>query len=308
MNSLKRLFSKISEWNYYIEGDKPASILSWVVDAIILSILTLCMSYLWFVYQSKIPWLSLIFALMATATVNIVYLQWRAGQFKRKKQAKLNKIAAAHRIKSLMQLTPTQFKWQLAKALLHSGKFEDIKVGKKFLKAKYDGRQALISFYHTPYSQQVPPFEIYKFLNVLKHSGYTTGFYFTLSSFSNTCNAILQDHDDIELHLIDGNNLIKIMEKAGIFNDSDAIKLHLRDEIEKSKIKKKQARKNLFTPAKAKTYIFYGFLFLAVSFLFRTYFIYYIILSVSFVLLGILVYIANPGTKETKSQDEVLND
>jgi len=309
MDFLKRLYAKIGEWNYYLEEEgKPTSIISWLVDGIMLATAALVISYLWFVYKTKIPWLSVIFALVVAVIISIGHFKLRAKQLERKRQAKLNSAAATYRKKELLNLTPEQFKWRLAKALLHSGKFEDIKIGKRFLKATYKGRQALIGFYHAPYSQKVPPFEVYKFLKVLKHCGYTTGFYFTSSSFSDTCRAILQDHDDVELHLIDGDGLLKIMEKSGVFNDQDAINLYVKSEIEKSRLRRKQARKNLLTPAKARTYILYGLLFLVSSFIFHTYFIYYLILSVSFVLLGILVYTANPKAKEAKPRDEVLND
>lgn len=309
MNFFKRLCNKIGEWNYYLEeGDKPASIVSWVIDAIMLATTSLIASYLWFVYKTKIPLLSLIFAIGAAGVISIAYFKLRAKQLERKRQTKLISVATTYRKKELLSLTPEQFKWRLAKALLQSGKFEDIKIGKRFLKATYKDKQVLIGFYHAPYCQQVPPFEVYKFLKIMKHCGYTTGFYFTPSNFSDTCHSILQDHHDLELHLIDGNGLIKIMEKSGIFNDQDAINLYLKSEIERSRLRKKKARKNLFTPAKARTYILYGLLFLVASSIFQTYFIYYLILSVSFVLLGILVYIAHPRAKRTKTQDEVLNE
>ncbi len=309
MNLLKRLCTKIGEWNYYLEeGDKPASIVSWLIDAIMLASAALVTSYLWFVYKTKIPWLSLILAIVVAGAISMAHFKLRAKQFERKRQAKLISAAATYRKKELLNLTPEQFKWRLAKALHHSGKFEDIKIGKRFFKATYKGKQALIGFYHTPYSQQVPPFEVYKFLRILKHCGYTTGFYFTSSSFSDTCHAILQDHDDVELYLINGDGVVKMMEKSGIFDDQDAINLYLKSEIEKSRLRRKKARENLLTPAKARTYILYGLLFLVASFIFQAYFIYYLILSVSFVLLGILAYIAHPRAKGVKAQDEVLNE
>ena len=309
MDVLKKLSAKISEWNFYLEeGDKPTSIVSWLVDAIVLASASLAISYLWFVYKTKTPWLSVIFAIVVTGAISAAHLKLRAKQLERKRQARLNSAAATYRKKELLSLTPEQFKWRLAKALFHSGKFEDIKIGKRFLKATYKGKQALIGFYHAPYSQQVPPFEVYKFLEILKHCGYTTGFYFTSSSFSDTCYAIQQDHDDLELHLLDGDGLLKIMEKSGMFNDRDAVNLYLKSEIDRSRLRRRQARRRLLTPAKARTYILYGLLFLVASFIFQTYFIYYLILSVSFVLLGILVYIAHPKAKSVKARDEVFNE
>lgn len=309
MNFLKRLYAKIGEWNYYLEGgDKPTTIVSWVIDAIMLAGAALITSYLWFVYKTKIPWLSVIFAIVMTATISVAYFKLRAKQLERKRQAKLNSIAAAYRKRELLELTPQQFKWRLVKALLQSGKFEDVKIDKRFLKAIYQGKPALIGFYHAPYSQQVPPFEVYKFLKILKHCGYSIGFYFTSSSFSDTCHTILQDHDDVKLHLIDGDGLVKMMQKSGIFSDQDAINFYLKSEIEKSRLRRKQARKKLLTPAKARTYILYSLLFLVASFIFQSYSIYYLILSVSFVLLGILGYIAHPSPKDVRHHEEAFND
>lgn len=122
------------------------------------------------------------------------------------------------------------------------------------------------------------------------------------------CRTMAQDNDDIKLHLIDAEELLKMMEESGMLQDVETIDKYVQHEIEKSKLKRKQNRKNLLTAAKAKTYIIYGLLFLGASLIFRTYFIYYFILFLSFTLMGLLVYIAMPKHRGNKAHNQLPID
>jgi Ca2+/Na+ antiporter len=308
MTFLKQVPDKITEWNYCLdENNRHQSVIGWLLDAVLLFMTVFTISYLWFVYKTKIPVISVLLAASLSALSGYVYFRQRQRQLKKKYQEKWKKAAYEYRIKNLFKLNHKQFKWTLAKALLRIG-IEDIKVENKHITAAYKNEKVMIGFYHVPYTSFVPAHEVFKLSRLMLRYGYKNGYFFTTSDFDDACRQAAQDTPGVTIRLINGNILVDIMDTAGIFDDKQAVDKYLTDKIKDYKLQGKQSLKQLLIKQKnAKTYIIYGFLYLGTAFVFPSYFIYFFLIALFFILLGILVYIASPSENHDPKEYDIKN-
>lgn len=309
MAFFKKIMFKIREWNYYLQEDnKPVSILSWITDIVVASILIFIISYLWFVYKTKTPLLSIFLALTIAVVISVVFYNSKKKHLNKKRQEKQNKISREHAKNDLFKLNSEQFKHHLINLLQMTDKFSHIKDNNGFVKAMYENSQILIGFHHMPYNEPIPTHKLYEFMEIMQRWGYSTGFFFTNSSFSNACHNMIENNLHIMVHLIDIEQLLNIMEEVGILKDKKTVHKHIKQEIEKVKPTWEEAKKNVLTTATTRTYIVYGILFLLISFLSGTFFIYYLIIALFFFVLGLLVYLTIPQQNESKkTKDGTIN-
>ena len=312
MAFLNNISDRITEWNYYLEeDDNYESIIGWLFDIVLFALMVFILAFLWLLYKTELPVVSILLAVSFSALIGYFHFRLKQKQLKSKRQEKWKKAANEYRTKDLLRLAPQQFKWTLAKALFRYGKFENIKVNKNHLKATFNNERVLIGFYQVPYARYVPAHELFRFSKIMQHWGYKTGFFFSTSAFDDACRMATKDTSGLTIHLIDTNGLIRIMDKAGIFKDQKDINEYLDKKIKEFKLQKKQNRKKIFfRPKNAKTYILYGVIFLAMGFVFSSYLIYYFLLALFFILLGILVYMVSSAhqqnSKNYDAEDQVL--
>jgi membrane protein implicated in regulation of membrane protease activity len=309
MAFFKRIMLKTREWNYYLQEDnKPVSILSWISDIVVAGILIFTISYLWFVYKTKAPLLSIFLALSIAVLISIVFYNSKKKYLNKKRQEKWHKITREHAVNNLFKLSPEQFKYHLINLFQMTGKFSHVKEHNGFLKAMYQNSQILIGFHHMLYNEPIPTHKLYEFMGIMQSWGYSTGFFFTNSSFSNACHNMIENNPHIMVHLIDIDELLNIMEQVGMLKDEKIVHEHIKQEIEKVKPTWKEAKKNILTITTTRIYIVYGVLFLLISFVSRTFFIYYLIIAIFFFVLGLLVYLIIPQQNESKkTKDGTIN-
>ncbi|NLO83342.1 MAG: hypothetical protein GX094_09855 [Clostridiales bacterium] len=309
MTFLKNISDRIIEWNYYLDDDgRHESVTGWLLDIVLLIFTVFVASYLWFVYKTKMPAVSILLSASLAALIGYAFFKQKQKHLRKKHREKWENAANEYRLKGLLNLTHQQFKWTLAKTLFRSRKFEDIKVLKNYIKANHKNEKILIGFYHVPYTQYVPARELFRFSKLMMHYGYKTGLFFSSSAFDDACHRVAQDIPGVTIHLVDTTALIHLMERTGVFNDQKTIDKYLNSKIKNYKLQRKQSRKQLLPkPKNAKTYTVYGVLHLGAAFVFPSYFMYFFIVALFFVMLGLLVYITSQAKRRNSKKYDAGN-
>ena len=74
MTFLKQVPDKITEWNCCLdENNRHQSVIGWLLDAVLLFMTVFTISYLWFVYKTKIPVISVLLTASLSALSGYVY-------------------------------------------------------------------------------------------------------------------------------------------------------------------------------------------------------------------------------------------
>ena len=300
---LRAYSNKMKTFSYYMgTKDAPRPILGILVDFLLVMIGIFIVLYIWLVYRTKSPLLSLIISLAVTFLFSFaLYLRKRAAYMKNRSQMRRH-IAREYMASGLSILSRQEFEWQLIRALSGVKELTNIEQRQGYLKAQYNGIPVAIGYHHAPPKGYESYEKVWAFYSSLRSRGYRGLFYISSGYFEDACQNIPVEELETPISLLDIDNLLDLMEEAGMGPKEDLLDHLVEQKIKEDRKKRKHDRARGSATYKLKRYMTSSLLFLGASFLFRSYFLFYFVLSILFFVLGLISQVLSTDDKEYTSK------
>lgn len=299
---LKTYSDKIRTFSYYMGSyDAPRPILGILADFILILIGIFSTLYLWLVYRTRAPLLSLIVSLCVTSLLGFALYLRKRRHYKKNRKKLRRLVAREYTEKRLSLLSRQEFEWQLIRALSDIKEIKDIEQRQGYIKAQYNGLPIAIGYHHAPPKGYVTYEKVWSFYNSLRSRGYKNLFYISSGYFEEVCNNLIDENLETPLTLLDIDILLDLMEQADMYPKGEMLDHLVQQKIEENKRKQRAKKNHEKAPYKLKRYMVSSLLFLGASFLFRSYFPYYFVLSILFFILGLITQVLSIGKNENTS-------
>ncbi len=307
------LKERILEWKirrkrtrYYQQG-KSIPLPIWILNFLLAEFFLFTAGYLWFLYRTRIPMLSLALALTINALITVAFALRKQKSFQKQKADSRRQVAKKYLTENIRQLDRTQFQWQIAQMLLKCRGIGSLKDRGDHLEATFHGKKTAIGCYHANLGEEVPPQELNTFLSRAKAEEAVEAVFISSGTYSESCRTISEKKSRIPVHLLDLDSLLQIMENCGMFPEESIIDNRIDEEINHQKRKPDVLRKELRTPKRIRTNLGYSFLFLLLSRWLKFQPVqsaYYTVVSAVFFLfaLGSWIWNKKTGSEPTKEQ------
>ena len=271
------------------DPDRSISLVHIILDILFINVIMWIIIYLWTVYKTKSPLISILISIAAVGLLDIIiYIKkhnaYISNRKKRRKESVVNHLS--HRIS---QLNEQEFQLQLIKILLNCKGFSDIKKEKGLLKAEYNNKPVAIGFHHPPPGEKTPFAKIWEFVQLAKSLGFEQGFFFTSSYFEENCDKEKIKSLGFSIYLMDVIYVIDRMEEAGMFPDENTINQLIAGEIRRQKSNKQRLKKEILNQNKSKQYLLTSILFFAAGILFKSSRLYYLVVSLLFAAIALII-------------------
>ncbi|HHY82642.1 MAG TPA: restriction endonuclease [Clostridiales bacterium] len=286
---------------------RKQSLTALIFNTMLAEIFLFAAGYMWFVYRTKIPLLALILTMVVMIFFTLaIFINQRKSYNKKKADAR-RKAGRNYLAAQLKQLNSEEFMWQITRLLLQLDGITDIKSCEDYLETTLHGKRTAIGLYNAKYDKEVAPQHLADFLNRVKLEGYQQAVFVTSGTYPDSCKAIAEKKSATKIQLLDLEDLLDLMEQAGMFPDDKTIDNLIDKEISKSN-KLLALKKELLTPKRIKTYLGYSLFFFVLSRLFKSLSIYYVLVSVIFFLLALFVWLRSlKVTPESEESSLLLN-
>ncbi len=299
----KAYSDRIRTFSYYMgTEDEPKPVLGLLLDMMLLLAGIFCFLYIWLVYRTKQPVLSLVISLTVTSLFCYGLYFKKRGTYKRKRSQMRNRVAREYMQDGLSVLSRQEFEWQLIRALSSLEGLTNIEQRQGYLKALYNGMPVAIGYNHTPPKGYESYERVWAFYTSLRSRGYTSLFYITSGYYEEACQHISDSNLETPITLLDIDNLLDLMTQAGMGPSQDLLDELVQKRIREIRRKRKYARKGTPARYKLKRYMISSLLFLGASFLFRSYFPFYFVLSILFFVLGLISQVLSSDREEYTSK------
>lgn len=286
--------------NGYYRG-KPLSAL--MMNLIFAELFLFIIGYLWFVQRTRTPLLSLFLTIVILGLLTAAaILQYRKSYAKKKTEAR-RKAGREFLTGELRQLNSKEFQWQIMRLLLQLDEFTDIQSSESFLKTEIKGKKALIACYHSDCGEEISKQRLTGFLNQAQLAGYSYAIYVTSGTYSESCRDLAGKNSFLKVQLMDMEDLLDQMERAGMFPDEEAIDGLIDKKILTQRKKLQEVKKEILTPKRIRTYLAYSLLFFILSRLFSQISLYYILAAVIFFVLALFIWFYRWKHPEKSKED-----
>jgi hypothetical protein len=301
--SFKTYLNKIRLLSYYMgTEDTPRHLIGLIADFLLPVLGFFSALYLWLILRTRSPLVSIIIGL-AVSFLFALALFLRKRAFYRKKRNQIRRLIARDYMTSqLAMLSRQEFEWQLLRALSSLKGLKDLEQRKGYLKAQYNYAPIAIGYHHSPYKGYVSYERVWAFYNAYRTRGYNSLIYISSGYFEDACNNIQDGDLHIPITLMDIDDLLDLMEQAGMTPGEDQLDHLVEQRITEIKQKARSARNHTTIPYKIKRYMLASLLFLGLSLLFRKYFLFYFVLSILFSVLGLINQVLYGNHKEYDSK------
>jgi hypothetical protein len=301
--SFEAYFKKARSLSYYMgTEDTPRHLLGLIADFLLPVIGFFSVLYLWLVFRTRSALLSLIIDL-AVSFLFAYDLFLRKRAFYREKRNQVRRqLGRDYMASQLSALSRQEFEWQLVRALSSLKGLKDIEQRQGYLKARYNNVPIAIGYHHSPPKGYVTYEKVWAFYNTYRSKGYSNHIYISSGYFEDACKNIKDEALQIPITLMDIDDLLDLMEKAGMTPGEEDLDRLAEQRIAEIKRKARSARNRTATPYRMKRYMLASLLFLGLSLLFRKYFLFYFVLSALYFVLGLISQVLYGNYKEYDSK------
>jgi hypothetical protein len=286
---LKTYTNKVRTFSFYMGNiDKPRPVLGILIDFLVLLIGIFSLLYLWLVYRTKTPLLALMVSLLVTALLGYALYLKKRSSYKNNRNRIRRLIAREYMANKLSLLSRQEFEWQIIRALSSLKELANLEQAKGYLKALYNGAPVAIGYSQTPPKGHDTYEKVWSFYNSFRSRGYSGLIYISSGYFEEACNGI-QDMDlDVPITLFDIDDLLDLMEQANMGPNEELLDDLVQQKIRQYRKKLNRDKEKIPAHNRFKKYAASSLLFLGASFLFRSYFPYYFVLAILFMVLGLI--------------------
>lgn len=300
---LKTYSDKMRAFSYYMGNkDAPRPIIGILMDFSLMLIAVFILLYIWLVYRTKSPFLSLSMSLVITSLFGFALYLKKRTTYKIKRNQLRKHIGREYMASSLSVLSRQEFEWQIIRILSDVKNLTNIEQRQGYLRAQYNGAPIAIGYHHAPPKGYESYERVWTFYSSLRSRGYSSLFYISSGYFEDACQNIPTEELEIPISLLDIDNLLDLMEEAGMAPNEELLDYLFEEKIKKNRKKHKREKDKIAGPHRYRRFMISSLLFLGASFLFRSYFLFYFVLSILFFVLGIINQVLSPSDKDYKTK------
>ena len=299
---MKKWLEALRFSSYYRGSSLSALVMNLVFAEFVLFIA----GYLWFVQRTKIPLLALILTLTLTSLLTIAFVLRYQKVYKKKKAEARRRLGREFMADGLNRLSSDEFQWQVMRLLLRLDGITNIQSNGEFLETTLQGKKTAIGCYHAGIGEKISQRRLVDFLNQAKLEGYSNAIYVTSGGYPETLRELEKSKSSLKIQLLDMDNLLDQMEGAGMFPDEKSIDGLLEKKIFNRRKKLQELKKEILTPKRIRTYLSYSLFFFVLSRMFRQMSLYYLLVSVVFLLLALLVWLYSRKRPLQSEEKELL--
>lgn len=302
----KELRTKLRHFNYYRKN--KTSLLGRIINLLMAEMVLFMIGYLWFVYKTKIPMLSLFLSLTINALLTIAYVLRDRKLYLKGKSEKRRQVARDFLVEHMRQLDPDEFKWHISRVLLKLEGIDTIEDKGNFLITSFKGKCLAIGCHNDRFGEGVSPRELAGFLNQAKSEGFPSAIFITTGRYSDSCMVLAEKTSTIKLHLLTEGDLLDIMERTDMFPDKKTVDALIEKKIDSQKFKLNSLGKEIMKPKRIPAYLGYSLLFSILSRIMYHLRIYYTAVSFTFLLLAALSWVQKHWRPAEPAENQQLID
>lgn len=301
---MKQWMNSIRRSQYY----RKSSLTALIVNLIFMESLLFVIGYLWFVYRTGNPLLSLLLTLLILTLLTMAFVMQQGKSFRKKKAEIRRQTGRDFLAEELKQLNSDEFKWQVTRLLMNLEGVSDIREQESFLETCLHGRKTAIGIYHDSFDEEVPPRRLADFLNQARVEGFPQAVFVASGSYSDSCRTMVEKKSSIRVQLLDLNDLLDKMEQVGMFPDEKTIDTLIDRAASNRRQKLKAVKNEMVAPKRIRTYLGYSLFFYVLSRFFPTLSLYYVLVSLVFLFLALLAcFLWAKNKKRAKTGEQLLD-
>ncbi len=282
------------------------SLLSRGVDTLFTVGLLFIASYLWFVYRTKIPSLSILLSLLTTCLVGLCVVLWKRRQALAGLNLRQRQALTEYLSESLEQQSPEEFKWQLMKLLLKSADTGNIKSRTGYLETTILGKKTAVGYHHGVAGDAISARQLALFIREIRSIGFDNAYYITTGKFMEGCDRLIDRSPSFHIELIDGDSLIRWMASAGITPGEEILNQRMQTRIQPKKRRAFTFRREVLKPKRIRTYLAYALFFWVIATVIPGFTVYYTMLAGLFFTLAVFTFFLNLHPKHRENPADSL--
>lgn len=250
-------------------------------------------AYLWFVYRTRRPLLSLVLSLVTTTLALTAGALWKRRRHPDQMAVLRAKVRKEYLREGLETLNPEEFQWQLMKVLLKIPGIGSIKNHRGWLETTLWGVRTAVGYVHEPQMDAVSPRQMALFLREVRSAGFTQAYYITTGTYKEGCRRFAGKSPSFKLRLLDGTDMVRLMEKTGLVPEDAVVDRLLLRKHREMKRSAARIKSEILKPKRLRTYLAYALFFWVLSSVIPSNAFYYTLLSGAFFTIALCSYLIN---------------
>lgn len=226
-----------------------------------------------------------------------------------KRREKRDQAAREYVYNRLIRLGPEEFKWEILKLVLRLPGAGSIKARPGFWETRLNGRKTAIGYYNDRFDDKVSSRMLASFIQKAKGAGCSDAIFLTSGEYSEGCRKYADSVKNLKLWLLGREDLLDMMEQAGMFPDDSAIDIQIDRMMKAGRRDYSRLRKEILAPKRAMSYLRYALFFMLAATVVGAYRTYYLVFAAVFALMALFTRLY--GLKEARdasSSPEALSE
>lgn len=264
-------------------------------------------AYLWFVSRTQRPVLSIGLSLTITALSWTARALWRRRRHPDPMTVLRAKVRRDYLRDGLESLNPEEFQWQIMKILLKIPGIGSIKNHRGWLETTLWGVRTAVGYVHDPQMEAVSPRQMALFLREVRSAGFTQAYYITTGAYQEGCRRNAGKSPSFKLRLLDGADLVRLMEKTGLVPEDAVLDRLLLRKHQEMRQAVGRIKGEILKPKRCRTYLAYALLFWVLASIIPSNALYYTLLSGAFFTIALCAYLIHARrSKPLQKQENLL--
>lgn len=279
---------KLKAFSHYMgTWDEPRTIIGLAGDFLFPVSGLFAILYIWLIFRTRSSLLSLGIDLTVSSLFAYALFLRKKTTYRENRRRLRKEIAREYMASRLSQLSRQEFEWQIVKALSSIKEIKDVEQKQGYLKAQYKDTPIAIGYYHAPLQGYETYERVWAFYNSFTSKGYKKLIYISSGYFEDASKNILNGDFQVPISLLNIENLLDLMENAGMAPKDEFLDHLINQKIVGFKKRKDKGKKS--APGhRVKNYMLSSLMFLGISLFFRKYFLFYFVLSILFFILALI--------------------
>lgn len=286
-NKAEEMYERYRLNSFYLNGNATPSLAGKVLNIIFFNLMAFIFSYLWFMHRTGRLQASLLLAALLALLLDLAWWLYKRRLLKQKRQEKREQAAREYVYAKLIRLGPEEFKWEILKLVLRLPGAGSIKARLGFMETRVNGRRTAIGYFNDRFGDGVSARMLASFIQKAIKTGCNDAIFLTSGEYSEECREYAASVKNLKLYLLGKEDLLDMMEQAGMFPDDSAIDIQIDRMMKAGRRDYSRLRKEILAPRRAVSYLRYALFFMLAAMVVGAYRTYYLIFAAVFALMAL---------------------
>lgn len=290
---------------YALKSGYEKSFNARIIDSIfICTIVILPLFFLGIIIADNII-LPFIFSISLFLTLLLLFYRHFKREYINLKTLAYRQIQSQELGKLLDNISSDGFQSLIIDFLLENNVFSNIVIGRKTIEGITSAGVRHIIGYDVVVPQETTSWDtVETFIKSIQYPNHEGIIFFTNTYFEEICHPLKESFKDFTIYLVNRDSIVKLLMNSSIVLEDSDLEQIITKKYDRMKQITKAKKYNTIPSRGVRDWFLYSFIFILLAFLSRRYFIYYTIISLTFLLLAIISLLLDK--KEFKRSNDIL--